>query len=177
MRGTIVCVGKRTRVQGSTPCMDDHQFKEINWKQLETCRKSARKFSWHVFIEHASEGRTCCAQWIIKKWNRSCDERLARLISYIHFTTEGRRCCHVGNIALACRLGLFQDADLASHLKSSKSTSGGSLCIFKSHAFVPVSCSCRKQTAVLHSSTEAEIISLDAGLRLERSPSLNLSTW
>ena len=31
--------------------------------------------------------------------------------------------------------------------------------------FVPVGWSCKKQTAVFHSSTEAEVISLDAGLR------------
>ena len=119
-----------------------------------------------------------CVARSVKKWNRSCDERLARLISYIHFTTECRQYRHVGNIALACRLGLFQYADLASHLKSSKSTSGGSFCIFGRHAFVPMSCSCRKQTAVSHSSTAAEIISLDAGLRLERTPALNVcGTW
>ena len=38
---------------------------------------------------------------------------------------------------------------------------------FGSHAFVPISWMCKKQTSVSHSSTESEIISLDAGLRLE----------
>ena len=33
--------------------------------------------------------------------------------------------------------------------------------IFGSHAFVPISWMCKKQTAVSHSSTESEIISLD----------------
>ena len=33
---------------------------------------------------------------------------------------------------------------------------------------------CKKQTAVSHSSTEAEIISLDAGLRLDGLPALDL---
>ena len=33
---------------------------------------------------------------------------------------------------------------------------------------------CKKQTAVLHSSTESEIISLDAGLRLDGIPALDL---
>ena len=66
-----------------------------------------------------------------------------------------------------CRLGLFQDSDFAGHLEDSKSTSGGTLCIFGSHTFVPISRMCKKQTSVLHSSTESEIISLDAGLRLD----------
>ena len=33
---------------------------------------------------------------------------------------------------------------------------------------------CKKQTSVSHSSTESEIISLDAGLRLDRIPALDL---
>ena len=41
------------------------------------------------------------------------------------------------------------------------------LCIFGSHTFVPISWMCKKQTGVSHSSTESEIISLDAGLRLD----------
>ena len=36
-----------------------------------------------------------------------------------------------------------------------------------SRTFVPISWMCKKQTAVSHSSTESEIISLDTGLRLE----------
>ena len=38
---------------------------------------------------------------------------------------------------------------------------------FGSLTFVSISWMCKKQTAVLHSSTEAEIISLDTGLRLD----------
>ena len=71
-------------------------------------------------------------------------------------------------LAKQCRLGLFQDSDFAGDLEDSKSTSGGTLCIFGSHTFVPISWMCKKQTSVSHSSTESEIISLDAGLRLGR---------
>ena len=46
-------------------------------------------------------------------------------------------------------------------LKIQKSTSGGTLM-------------CKKQTAVSHSSTESEIISLDTGLRLDGLPALEL---
>ena len=44
---------------------------------------------------------------------------------------------------------------------------GGTLCVFGSHTFVPISWMCKKQTSVSHSSTESEIISLDTGLRLD----------
>ena len=81
----------------------------------------------------------------------------------------------MGNTAKQCRLGLFQDSDFAGDLEDSKSTSGGTLCIFGSHTFVPISWMCNKQTAVSHTSTESEIISLDTGLRFCGLPALELS--
>ena len=59
----------------------------------------------------------------VTKWTRSCDKRLARLISYIHHTNDYRQYCHVANTAQHCRLGLFQDSDFAGDLEDSKSTS------------------------------------------------------
>ena len=110
----------------------------------------------------------------ITKWTKACDKRLNRLISYIHHTCEYKQHWHVGNTAKQCRLGLFQDFDFAGDLEDSKSTSGGTLCVFGSHTFVPISWMCKKQTAVSHSSTESEIISLDTGLRLDGLPALEL---
>ena len=40
--------------------------------------------------------------------------------------------------------------------------------------FVPISWTCKKQTSVSRSSTEAEVISLDAGLRMDRIPAHTL---
>ena len=80
----------------------------------------------------------------------------------------------MGNTAKQCKLGLFQDSDFAGDLEDSKSTSGGTLCVFGSHTFVPISWMCKKQTVVSHSSTESEIISLDARLKLDGIPTLDL---
>ena len=68
----------------------------------------------------------------------------------------------------------FQDSNFAADVEDSKSTSGGTLCILGSHTFVPISWMRKKQTSVSHSSTEFEIISLDAGLRLDGIPALDL---
>ena len=103
----------------------------------------------------------------ITKWTKARDKRLNRLISFIHHTSEYKQYCHVGNTAKQCRLGMFQDSDFVGDLEDSKSTCGGTLCIFKSHTFVPISWMCKKQTAVSHSSRESETISLDTGLRLD----------
>ena len=43
----------------------------------------------------------------VTKATQACDKRLARLISYIHPTTDCRQYCHVGNTTRHCRLGLF----------------------------------------------------------------------
>ena len=88
--------------------------------------------------------------------------------------SENRHYCHVGSTAQQCRLGLFQDSDFAGDIEDSKSTSGGILCIFGSHTLVPTSWMCKKQNSGSHSSTEAEIMSLDAGLRMDGIPALDL---
>ena len=81
----------------------------------------------------------------------------------------------MGNTVQQSRLGLFQDFDFVGDLEDSKSISGGTLCIFGSHTFVvPISGMCKKQTCVSHSSTESEIISLDAGSRMEGISALDL---
>ena len=163
----------------STPCIDDHHCKEEELNSLEelskVCSQIVLKCSYLARI-----GRPGIPWSVnklarsITKWTKACDKRLSRLISYIHHTSEYKQYCHVGNTAKQCRLGLFQDSDFAGDLEDSKSTSGGTLCVFGSHTFVPISWMCKKQTSVSHSSTESEIISLDAGLRLDGIPALDL---
>ena len=103
----------------------------------------------------------------ITKWTKACDKRLCRLMSYIDHTCEYIQYCYVGNTAKQCRLGLFQDSDFEGDLEDSKCTSGGTSCVFGRHTFVPISWMCEKQTSASHSSSESEIIPLDAGLRLD----------
>ena len=160
----------------STPCIDDHHFKEEETKSvgelLQVCSQIVLKC-----LDLARIGRPDILWSVnklarsITKWTKACDKRLNRLISYIHHTCEDKQYCYVGNTAKQCRLGLFQDSDFARDLEDSKSTCGGTLCVFGSHTFVPVSWMCKKQTSVSHRS---EIISLDAGLRLDGIPALDL---
>ena len=163
----------------STPCIDDHHFKEeamtsvgelsqvcsqIVLKCLYLARIGRPDILWSVNKLARS----------ISKWTKACDKRLNRLISYIHHTCGHKQYCNVGNTAKQCRLGLFQDSDIAGDLEDSQSTSGGTLFIFGSHTFLPISWMCKEQTAVSHSSTESEIVSLDTGLRLDGLPALEL---
>ena len=163
----------------STPCIDDHHFKEEEMKSVgelsNTCSQIVLKCLYLARIGRPdilwSVNKLALS---ITKWTTACDKRLNRLISYIHHTCEYKQYCHVGNIDKQCRLGLFQDSDFAGYLEDSKSTSGGTLSIFGSRTFVPVSWMCKKQTSVSHSSTESEIISQDAGLRMDGLLALDL---
>ena len=111
----------------------------------------------------------------VTTWTQACDRRLARRLSfYPSHTRDYRQYCHVGNTAQHCRWGLFQDSDFAGDLEDSRSTSGGVLCLSGSRTFVPISWMCKKQTSVSHGSTESEITSLDAGLRMDGLPALAL---
>ena len=166
--------------QVSTPCIDDHHFKEEEMKSVgewsrvcsqivQNCLNLARIGRPDILWSVNKLARS------ITKWTKACDKRLSRLISYIHHTSDYKQYCHVGNTAKqCCRLRLFQDSDFAGELEDSKSTSGGTLCIFGRLTFVPISWMCRKQTLVSHSSTESEIISLDTGFRLHGLPALEL---
>ena len=64
---------------------------------------------------------------------------------------------------------------LLATLRTKNRLLGRILCIFGSRRFVPISWMCKKQTSVSHSSTESEIISLDAGLRMDGL--LALDSW
>ena len=82
----------------------------------------------------------------VTKWTGACDKRLARLISYIHYTSDCRQYCHVGHTAQHCRLGLFQDPDFAGDLEDSKSTSiGMNVCLEVAHLFPLVGCESSKR--------------------------------
>ena len=128
----------------STPCIDDHHFKEEELKSVgelsKVCSQTVLKCLYLARI-----GRPDILWSVnklarsITKWTKACDKRISGLISYIHHTCEYKQYCHVGNTAKQCRLGLFQDSDFAGDLEDSKATSGGILCIFGSHTFVPIS--------------------------------------
>ena len=156
----------------STPCIDDHHFKEEETKSVgelsNTCSQIVLKCLYLARI-----GRPDILWSVnklarsITKWTKACDKRLNRLISYIHHTSEYKQYCHVGNTAKQCRLGLFQDSDFAGDLGDAKSTSGEHYVFSEVIRLFQQVGMCKKQTAVSHSSTESEIISLDTGLRLD----------
>ena len=152
MRGTVLWIGKwedRATFQGFHSLLggSPNQKEELENKGelSEVCSHIALKCLYLARI-----GRPDIL-WSVNKlarsvaeWTQACDRRLARLISYIHFTSDYRQYCHVGTAAQHGRLGLFQDSVFSGDLEDSKSTSGGVLCIFGSRTIVPISWMCKK---------------------------------
>ena len=166
----------------STPCIDDHHFKEEEMKSVGELSKVSSQIDLTCLCL-ARIGRPDILWSVnklarsITKWTKACDKRLNRLISHIHHTCEYRQYCYVGNTGKQCRLGVIQHSDFAGDLEDSESTSGGTWWVFGSHTFVPISWIYKKQTSVSHSSTESKIISLDAGLRLDGFPLSIYGIW
>ena len=110
----------------------------------------------------------------VTKWNRACDKRLARLMSYIHHTGNYRQDCQVGNKTSECKLGRDKMPTLLETWQSQNQR----LAVYSAYSEVKHLCQFRgdakKQTAVSRSSTEAGITSLDAGLRMKGIPALGL---
>jgi hypothetical protein len=166
------------KTRAATPCIDDHlipceELEErgalssaaarIVLKALYVARISRYDFMWSVNML-ARE---------VTRWTVACDRRLHRLICYMHQTSDYAQICCVGDAPGDCWLTLFSDTSFAGDLRDSKSTSGGILCLVGPNTFVPINWICKKQGAVSHSTAEAEVISLDAGVRLEGLPALS----
>ena len=146
---------------------------------LENCQIHAFKLFWSASSWHVLEDLIFYVQWT------NLHDRLRNgpeLVTIAWIDWFPKFIIHVStdNLVMWVILlnnadwGLFQDSDFAGDLEDSKSASAGTLCVFGSHTFVPISWMCKKQTAVSQSSTESEIISLDTGLRLDGLPALEL---
>ena len=112
----------------STPCIDDHHFKEEELKSVgelsQVCSQTVLRCLYLARIGRPDipwSGNKLTRS--ITKWTKACDKCLNQLISHIHHTCEDKQFC-------------------AGDLEDSKSNSGGTLCIFGSHTFVPISWMC-----------------------------------
>ena len=111
MCGTIFELANRTTQQlykVSTPCIDDHHFKEEEMKSVGELSQVCSQIVLKCFYL-ARIGRPDILFSVnklarsITKWTRAWAKRLSRLISYIHHTCEFKQYCFVGNTAQQCR--------------------------------------------------------------------------
>ena len=86
---------------------------------------------------------------------------------YLQFSKEWVGTSFVEDSPEDLYLALFCDAGFAGDLLDSKPTTGAYIALVGPNTFAPVTWMCKKQGAVSHSTTEAEIIAMDAALRME----------
>ena len=112
----------------------------------------------------------------VTKWSIERDVALHRLVSYIHHTKNQYLEGLVGDPFEECQLWLFADADFAGE-HDSKSTSGVTMILVGPSTYYPLNAYSKKQTVTSMesmSSTEAEVVAANHGVRAEGIPTLAL---
>ena len=174
-----------------------------SWLGWSSLREGGTGIGWRIFKKYALElsWNACIGLalgrfdilWSVNKiagavtkWTTACDRRLARLVSYIHKSSDYRQCCHVGtlhnNAGWHCfrilillvtwktRWNYSKTQTLLESLKTPNQLRAEPYVSSEvEHSFPQVGC-----TSVSHSSTESEVISLDAGWRIDGIPALDL---
>ena len=182
------CVEKYLELSGQSvkllpkvthPCIDDHQLVESDYQNKGNLHASAARIVLKcLFVSRDNRPETLWAvnhlSRNVTKWARADDKRLHRLIAFIHHNPECIQFGFVGDNLCDCYLTLFCDAGFAGDLQDSKSTGGWFLFLCGPRTWVPICWSFKKQGAVSHSSTEAEIITLEGGIRMDGIPAIML---
>ena len=109
----------------------------------------------------------CHTASCITKWTEQQDMDLFRLICYIKTTAHYRMVSWVGDKPEDVELRQYSDADLASDLRTHRSTSASHQIIWGAYTRAVQSLASCRQTCVSHSTLEAEIVAADLALRKE----------
>jgi hypothetical protein len=108
------------------------------------------------------------------KWTHQCDRDLHRLICYINTTKDHALIGWCGDPSSALELRVYADADFAGCVRTMRSTTGVILAVSGPNARMILTGVSKRQTAVSHSTLEAEIIAADHAMRAEDIPTLSL---
>ena len=162
--------------QVSTPCFDDHHFKEeelksvgeiVTWMLSNCSEMLIFGTNWKTWYSMVSE-QTCTIDHKVDQivWQTIISFDLLHS-SYVWIQTVLP--CENGAVVSTCACcGKSGHEQSKCRLRKRFAIHfWRNIMHFGSHTFVPISWMCKKQTAVSHSSTESEIISLDTGLRLD----------
>ena len=117
---------------------------------------------------------TCALASNITRWTEADDKALHRLVCYINSTLKVRMIGFVGDDPSGIIVRLSADADFAGCHETRKSSSGVFKCLIGQRTFFPITGRYCKQTAVSHSTPEAELIAADFAVRVEGIPCLDL---
>ena len=109
----------------------------------------------------------------VTKWTQVRDKRIARLISYIHHTSNYNIVMWVTRLSMVDGVGSKTQILLVT-LRNLNDPRVESYVPLEAEHLFPISWMCKKETSISHSSTECDIILLDAGMRMGGLPALDL---
>ena len=110
----------------------------------------------------------------VTKWTSRSDKQLHRLMSYINSTLHHRMVGWIGDPLDCIQPHLFADADFAGCVETLRSTSGVHLALRGAHTCFPIAAGSKRQGCVSHSTPEAELVSMDYGMRAIGLPARSL---
>ena len=106
----------------STPCIDDHHFKEEELKSVgelpKLCSPIVRKCLYLARPDILWSVNKLARS--ITKWTKACGKRLSRLISYIHHTCEYKQYCQVETLPNNADWDCFKTPILQEILRTQK---------------------------------------------------------
>ena len=145
--------------------------KKKKWNLLEICHKYALNFFWYAYAWHVLDDLIFYGQWT-NLHDRS--QNGPKHVTNDYLVWSLTFIIRVNTYSIAMWETLPDNADwncfktpTLQEILRTRNLLKVEHCVFsEGHTFVPISWMCKKQTLVSHSSTESEIISLDAGLRM-----------
>ena len=165
--------------EASTPYMPEGSLNTTDWEIRGALADSASR----ILMKILWAARLCRPDLMksigdltkrLTTWSIADDKRLHRLMGYIKGSTQSRLVGKVGDSMDSLKLCLYTDADHCSGIDHTKSTSGMIMALEGPHSWFPLAWASRRQTATARSTTEAEMLSLGAGLFGEGIPAQEL---
>ena len=112
----------------------------------------------------------CHTASCVTKWTEQNDLDLYRIVCYKNSTLDYRQVCWVGDPAEDLKIWCWADADFAGDPRTQRSTSACATAMAGPNTRFFLSAKSQRQTAVSHSTPEAEIVSADLAVRTEALP-------
>ena len=163
----------------SSPCLDDHQFKQGELESVgelsEVCSQIVLKC---LYLARIGRPDISMVSEQYCSFSHQMDRSFwptFRLVDFIHLSHEWlSSILSCGKHSSALQIGFVPRLWLCLRPWRLEINLRMEPCIFRSRTFVTIRWMCKKRTSVSYSSTESEIISLDAGLRMDGPPALGL---
>ena len=166
----------KTKIKESiTPYMPEGSINTSDWESRGMLADSASR----ILMKILWAARLCRPDFMkvigdltkrLTTWSVADDKRLHRLMGYVKHSKGHKLLGKVGDKSEDLKLCLYTDADHCSGIDHTKSTSGMMMAVEGPNTWFPLTWASRRQTATARSTTEAEMISLGAGLFSEALP-------